>query len=162
MLEAIRSTAKWTSAKIQCIRELVDATAATIRQQLPKIYSRELAELIFENPYCRIRDLVEANIAKRQTASAYLKAMVTADILRRSQSWSREPVYQSILFKALVRLTLRLRQFEHLVTRLAKGGLEPIRDSFIRIPQGSPQKHFQDFKSICHNGSQSIHMGTNI
>ncbi len=101
MLEAIRSTAKWTSAKIQCIRELVDTTAATFRQQLPKIYSRELAELIFENPYCRIRDLVEANIAKRQAASTYLKAMVTADILEGVKA-GRENLYINQSFLELL------------------------------------------------------------
>lgn len=33
----------------------------------------ELVSLIFELPYCRISNLTEAGIAKRQTASVYLK-----------------------------------------------------------------------------------------
>ncbi len=55
-------------SKIHAIREILDETAAAIRQRVPKFYSRELAELIFVNPYCRIGDVVEADIAKRQTA----------------------------------------------------------------------------------------------
>ena len=81
ILEAVRTTAEWTSAKIDAIRDLLDETAAAIRQRMPKIYSRELAELIFVNPYCRIGDVVEAEIAKRQTAAIYLKALSAEDIL---------------------------------------------------------------------------------
>ena len=101
MLEAIRSTAKWTSAKVQSIRDLVDATAATIRHQLPKIYSRELAELIFENPYCRIRNLVEADVAQRHAASDYLKALVTVDILEEVKV-GREKLYINPSFLKLL------------------------------------------------------------
>ena len=81
ILDAVRTTAEWTSAKIHAIRELLDETAAAIQQRLPKIYSRELAELIFVNPYCRISNVVEADIAKRQTAAIYLKALAAEDIL---------------------------------------------------------------------------------
>ena len=42
----------------------------------PFFYTRELAELIFVQPYCRISDLVQVGIVKRQPASTYLKALV--------------------------------------------------------------------------------------
>ena len=58
VLEAVRTTAEWTMTKIHAIRELLDETGAAIRQRMPKIYSRELAELIFVHPYCRIGDVV--------------------------------------------------------------------------------------------------------
>ena len=48
---------------------------------MPKFYCRELAELIFVNPYCRISNVVEANSAKRQTAAIYLKALAAENIL---------------------------------------------------------------------------------
>ncbi len=81
ILEAIRTTAEWTSAKIHAIRELLDATAAAMRLNMPKRYSRELVELIFVNPYCRISDVVDAGIARRQTAAVYLKALATQGFL---------------------------------------------------------------------------------
>ncbi len=81
VLEAVRVTAEWTTAKINAIRELLDETAAAIRQRTPRIYSRELAELIFVHPYCRIDDVVQANIVKRQTAAVYLKTLVAQGIL---------------------------------------------------------------------------------
>ena len=92
MLEGIRQTAEWSSSKIRAIRELLDATAARIRGDLPKIYSRELAEIIFVNPYCRISDVVSAGIAKRQSAALYLKALVGAGILSEVKS-GRENLY---------------------------------------------------------------------
>jgi Fic family protein len=81
MLEAVESTAQWTTQKIISIRDLATHTADYVREQLPKIYSRELIDTIFEQPYCRISNLVEANIAKRQTASEYLKKLAGIGVL---------------------------------------------------------------------------------
>jgi Fic family protein len=85
MLEAVESTAQWTTQKIISIRDLADHTTDYVRDQLPKIYSRELIDVIFEQPYCRISNLVEANIAKRQTASEYLKKLVNIGVLVEQQ-----------------------------------------------------------------------------
>jgi len=86
MLEAVESTAKWTTQKIISIRNLADHTANYVRKELPKIYSRELIDVIFEQPYCRISNLVEANIAKRQAASGYLKKLVSIGVLTERQA----------------------------------------------------------------------------
>jgi hypothetical protein len=43
-----------------------------VRTRLPKIYTRELVDVIFEQPYCRIGNLVDKGIAQRQAASRYL------------------------------------------------------------------------------------------
>ena len=92
ILEAVRTTAEWTTAKIRAIRELLDETGAAIRQRIPKIYSRELAELIFVNPYCRIGDVVKADIPKRQTAAVYLKALAAEGLLKEIKA-GRENLY---------------------------------------------------------------------
>lgn len=92
MLEGIRETALWTTAKIRSIRNLLDHTTEQMRLQVPKIYSRELAEIIFVHPYCRIGDLVADGIAKRQSASAYLKALVDVGLLQEIKS-GRENLY---------------------------------------------------------------------
>ena len=47
----------------------------------PKIYSRELIDIIFEQPYSRISNLVDRDIAKRQSASTYLKKLVEIGVL---------------------------------------------------------------------------------
>ena len=81
MLQAVHETAIWTTAKIGSIRTLTEDAVTLVRQRLPKIYSRELVDVIFEQPYCRIANLVDANIAERQAASRYLKALVSIGLL---------------------------------------------------------------------------------
>jgi len=82
MLDAVRRTAQWTTSRIKAIQVLIDEMAAHMRQDAPGIYSRELAELIFVQPYCRISNLVDAGIAQRQTASVYLKQLVDIGLLK--------------------------------------------------------------------------------
>lgn len=85
MLKAVEETSKWTTAKIAAIRSLAQHTTEYIRIRLPKIYSRELVDVIFEQPYCRIANLVEKNIAQRQAASRYLKNLAELGVLREMQ-----------------------------------------------------------------------------
>lgn len=82
MLHGVRDTAAWTIGKIQAIRELMAHTGEHVRDRMPKLYSRELVELVFIQPYCRIQNIVDQGIAKRQTASVYLKALADIGVLR--------------------------------------------------------------------------------
>ena len=81
MLKAVEETANWTTSKIGAIRLLAAQTSELIRTKLPKIYSYELVTVIFEQPYCRISNLIEAKIAGRQAASRYLKQLVELGLL---------------------------------------------------------------------------------
>jgi len=101
MLSAVLETARWTSVKIKGIRKLLDRTADTMRREAPKIYSRELAELIFAQPFCRIGNLVQAGIAQRQTASVYLKKLVEIGILE-EHKLGRETVFTNPKFLRLL------------------------------------------------------------
>ena len=86
MLTAAEVTAVWTNLKIRAIRNLMDHAAEHMRLGAPKIYSRDLIELIFTMPYCRIANVVERGIAKRQAASTYLKALVDIGMLVEEKS----------------------------------------------------------------------------
>jgi len=86
MLKAVEETADWTREKIQAITELMDSASSFVQAELPKIYSHELIQVIFEQPYCRISNLVDAGIAKRQTASEYLKKLVEIRVLQEQQT----------------------------------------------------------------------------
>jgi Fic family protein len=81
MLHAVGETARWTTDRIAAIRQLMRATGEHMRREAYGAYSRELVELIFVQPYCRIKNVVEAGIAQRQTAAVYLKQLVNAGIL---------------------------------------------------------------------------------
>jgi len=85
MLRATQETAEWTLAKIDAVSKLIENTAEYARKAVPKQYSRELIDLIFMQPYCRIENVVGAGIAKRQTASTYLHALEAAGILQEKQ-----------------------------------------------------------------------------
>ena len=83
MLLAVEQTAAlWTTQKISAVRSLIESTRFYFRRNLPKIYSHALLAIIFEQPYCRIKNLLQNNIARRQTASEYLKQLCRIGILR--------------------------------------------------------------------------------
>ncbi len=81
MLRAVDETARWTTERIRAIRHLMHETAAYVRAEAYGAYSRELVELIFVQPYCRIKNVVEAGIAQRQTAAVYLKKLASIGVL---------------------------------------------------------------------------------
>ena len=81
MLQAVKNSSEWTIAKIKAIRNLHEHSIEYIKNHAEKIYSRELVDVIFEQPYCRISNLVEKDIAKRQAASTYLKKLVELGVL---------------------------------------------------------------------------------
>lgn len=82
LLQGVEDTARWTTAKISAIRELSALTIRHVRQAAPKIYSRELVDLIFDRPYCRIQNVVDKELAGRQAASRYLKQLVDIGVLQ--------------------------------------------------------------------------------
>ncbi len=92
ILDGVEETCTWTTDKIKSIRELMQHTGQFVQESLPKIYSWELVELLFKQPYCRIGNLVDSGIAKRQTASVYLKQLCDLGILREVKS-GRENIF---------------------------------------------------------------------
>jgi Fic family protein len=81
LIEGVEETARWTSERIRSILRLAEETRALVRAERPKIYTHELIEVTFAQPYCRIANLVEAGIAQRQTASVYLKELAALGVL---------------------------------------------------------------------------------
>ncbi len=102
MLEAIENTALYTRNKILDIRELMSGTLGFAMRKLPKrVYSKELIELLFRQPYTKGQFLVDAGIAKRQTAAEYLKELEKIGILK-SHKTGKENLYLNIkLFELL-------------------------------------------------------------
>jgi Fic family protein len=92
MLRGVEETATWTTQKLAAIRGLAESTVELVRSRLPKIYSRELVDVVSEQPYCRIGDVVEAGIVGRQAASRYLKALAAIGVLQ-EQTVGRERLF---------------------------------------------------------------------
>ena len=80
-----------------------------MRERLPEIYNHELIEIIFARPYCRIADLIKADIAKCQKASEYLKKLAGIEALIEQQA-GRERIYtHPKLIQLLKKITIGLR-----------------------------------------------------
>ncbi len=92
ILDGVEETCTWTTDKIKSIRELMEHTGQFVQNRLPKTYTWELVEVLFKQPYCRIGNLVDAGVAKRQTASVYLKQLCDIGVLREVKS-GRETIF---------------------------------------------------------------------
>lgn len=102
MLKGVEETSRWTLAKMEAIQALRAHTAEVVKQRRPKIYSSELVDLVFRQPYCRIANLVDSGLAARQTASVYLKQLVDIGVLRVERA-GRENIYLHPRLLALLR-----------------------------------------------------------
>ena len=92
LLEGLRLTAISTTARIETIRSLMVSTAERVRREAPASSSPLLLDVIFSKPYCRISDVVEAGIAKRQRASVHLKELVRIGVLE-EHAVSRDRIF---------------------------------------------------------------------
>ena len=93
ILTGIETTAKHTRDQILGIKGLLDETLELGRKKLPShMFTKELIELLFEQPYTKIQHIVDKGLAKRQTASVYLQDLETAGILK-SQKFGKELLY---------------------------------------------------------------------
>lgn len=94
MLAAVEETAAWTTGRILAIRALFDATTERCRRELPgRVYSKELMELIFTQPYVKVKFVVEAGVAERKTAAGYLHALEQIGVLV-GEKRGREVIYR--------------------------------------------------------------------
>jgi Fic family protein len=74
-LDGISETSKWTMSKIFAIQELMEESSSLIKSKASSIYSKELIELLFTQPYVRIQNLIDLSDIGRFTASKRLKVL---------------------------------------------------------------------------------------
>lgn len=92
MLKAIEITSTQTIERINTIRTLLDQTIEKVKIDTPKIYKKELVELLFEQPYSKIEFVVNQLGVERKAASRYLRKLESIGILE-SQKVGRETLY---------------------------------------------------------------------
>jgi Fic family protein len=85
ILDGIEETSKQTLEKIKSIKNLLESTLEETKKKCPKIYSKELVEITFENPYSKIDFLVKKLNINRKTASKYLKELEENNFLSHIQ-----------------------------------------------------------------------------
>ena len=93
MLDAVEQTALLTRDKILAIRALLMETLELTREKLPsRVYSKDLIELLFHQPYTKAQFLVDGGISERKTAANYLKELEALGILQ-SRKVGKENLY---------------------------------------------------------------------
>lgn len=95
MLKAIEITSRQTIEKIIQIKESLEKTIEQVAEQAPKIYRKELVELLYEQPYSKIEFVVEKLQIERKAASRYLKKLEEIGILT-SQKIGRENIFINV------------------------------------------------------------------
>lgn len=101
MCRAVEMTALETINQINQINHLFDLTAERIRSEKPKMYSKDLVELLFVQPYCRIDNIMEQLGVSRPTASRYLNELSDAGILNTRQVWKETLFIHEALLQVL-------------------------------------------------------------
>ena len=92
MLKAVESTSKSTITRITNIKGQLDRTIIKVQEKAPKIYRKELVELLFEQPYSKIEFVINKLGVERKAASRYLKELENIGIVE-SQKVGREAIY---------------------------------------------------------------------
>lgn len=92
MIKAVEETSALTLQKIDAITEAMALTGKNIEKKLPKIYSKDIIEVLFQRPYCKRQFLEDAGIAKLKTAGVYLTQLEKLGVLK-SEQVGKERLY---------------------------------------------------------------------
>lgn len=82
LVQGIEETAADTIQKVKAIKKLLEDTVEKVKTNAPKIYSKELVETLFENPYCKVEFIVKSLGVERKAASRYLHLLEDIGILK--------------------------------------------------------------------------------
>lgn len=92
ILDGIEQTAEETLLLVKKINALVDRTAEEIKEVLPRVYSKELVEMLFFEFYTKTAYIETGLGVSRKTAGGYLAALEDAGFLV-SQKIGKERIY---------------------------------------------------------------------
>ena len=92
MLDMIEETANKGLKRLNKITMAMQETANEIKNKLPKIYSKDLIEVLFRLPYTKRQNLIEGNIGNLKTVGNYLIALEKKGFLK-SEKVGKEKLY---------------------------------------------------------------------
>jgi Fic family protein len=103
ILKGVEITAKATINQVTEINTLFEQTKEKTKNEIPKIYSKELIELLFEHPYSKSEYLENRLSISRITAAKYLKAMENIGILQSKKVWKETLYINTALYELLTK-----------------------------------------------------------
>ncbi len=92
MLEMVEYTANKGLQRLNDVTNLMDVMGGEIRENLPKLYTKELVEILFRLPYTKRQFLIDAKLGTPKTVGNYLKALEKAGFLV-SEKVGKERLY---------------------------------------------------------------------
>jgi Fic family protein len=92
MLDMVEQTARTSRKQIEDIEKLMTDMGKQIQDKLPRIYSKDLLEVLFKLPYTKRNQLEAAGLGNLKTAGAYLNQLEEAGFLR-SEQLGKEKLY---------------------------------------------------------------------
>jgi hypothetical protein len=92
MLDMIEETSNKGLKRLHKITTVMEKTATEIKIKLPKIYSKDLIEILFRLPYTKRQHLLEQNIGNLKTVGNYLIALEAKGFLK-SEKVGKEKLY---------------------------------------------------------------------
>ena len=101
ILDAVEKTSIDTMEMIENIWNLMWNTKTNLKNELPKIYSKDLLEIIFSHPYTKIEFLVEWLWITRKTSAKYLNELVESGYMELIQIKNSKYYINIELFKLL-------------------------------------------------------------
>lgn len=92
MLDMVEVTALKGLARLDRIMAAMEETADRIKRTLPKVYSKDLLEIMFRLPYTKRQHLLDERIGNLKTAGTYLNELEMAGFLK-SEKVGKEKLY---------------------------------------------------------------------
>ena len=102
MIRAVEATSLSTLQKIEGIGKAMLTMTDQLKTELPKIYSRDLVEVLFQRPYSKRKFLEDAGIAKVKTAGTYLAALEEKGFLK-SVELGKEKLYLNVVLMEILK-----------------------------------------------------------
>lgn len=75
MLDMVEKTSIKGLERLESIIHLMETTGQEIKEKLPKVYSKNLVEVIFKLPYTKRQNLIDINLGTPKTVGNYLMAL---------------------------------------------------------------------------------------
>jgi len=92
MLDMIEETSARGLERLKKITETMNKTAEEIKNKLPKVYSKDLIEILFRLPYTKRQHLIDENIGNPKTVGNYLISLEENGFLK-SVKVGKEKLY---------------------------------------------------------------------
>lgn len=92
MLDMIEKTSMKGLERLEKITIAMEKSANEIKKKLPKIYSKDLIEILFRLPYTKRQHLIDGNIGNLKTVGNYLIALEENGFLK-SEKVGKEKLY---------------------------------------------------------------------